>query len=242
MAKLSSFTNSFYICFYTFSKSYCTATVIAVQSSTRWGTHMFFGTCDTFPTWSFWPFNSSHRFFILLHYSPSSAPSLYIFFMHLYAVLLFMWYISYIPNLIPSFFPLLYYFWHYFYFSDNNLSCYASSMFFGPCDTFPTWSFLPFNSSHPIFFLLHASPSCAALLYIFCMCLIAVLLFLWFISYIAYLICFYIFSIYFFWTFTLYSGWHSVLFRNIDVLFSMSYISHMTFMAFLIFPPYLSYR
>ncbi len=37
MAKLSSFTNSFYFCFYTFSKSYCTAAVIAVQSSTRWG-------------------------------------------------------------------------------------------------------------------------------------------------------------------------------------------------------------
>ena len=37
MPKLSSFTNSFYFWFYKFSKSYCTATVLAVQSSTRWG-------------------------------------------------------------------------------------------------------------------------------------------------------------------------------------------------------------
>ena len=79
---------------------------------------MFFGTCGTFPTFSFWPFNSSHRFFILLHYSPSSAPSLYIFFMHLYAVLLFMWYISYFPNLIPCFFPLFYYCWHSYFFFE----------------------------------------------------------------------------------------------------------------------------
>ena len=32
-------TNTACVIFYKFSKSYCTATELAVQSSTRWGTH-----------------------------------------------------------------------------------------------------------------------------------------------------------------------------------------------------------
>ncbi len=39
MPKLFSFTNLLYFWFYTFSKSYCTAAVLPVQSSECWGSH-----------------------------------------------------------------------------------------------------------------------------------------------------------------------------------------------------------
>jgi hypothetical protein len=176
-------------------------------------------------------------FFSLLA-SSTWTSSLYFFFIGLIAVLLFMWYISYITYLILFFFLYCFFFVHIYCLLNDIRYWSERPMFFGPCDKFPIWTFSPLVSS-----LRYLCPSSCFLF----MGLIALLLFhvphRCTIVHVIHLLhnlshSFFFSLLLFFLTYLLFFEWHSLLIRNTYVFLAMWYISHMHFLAPRILPPF----